>query len=280
MAAGFSSKVYDRRRAPELSDDPNAPPQVVVDEETLAALLEACRRSGDAETSEEALRLLERYGVRPPRALYAYLRPGEKGHSRLYDKIFGSDDDERRAGANQVEEFVANRLVSNNLRRVQDSVIGDAYRTVSTTTSQHREGGFVNHYERDGIGESEGSSFYSRRPRRKSDGDRSGEERPDEKPSAPPVETTRVWSFNGRAASMKIREVASAEQPLKLAESSFGLRKPRSGSGKPSMGNAGAAGKKKNQMAATNKPKKARSKNLQDHRRGAQQQQQQQPQQQ
>jgi pentatricopeptide repeat protein len=263
------SAVYDGGRSPGLSDNPDAPPVVVVDEDTLAALLEACRRSGDAASSEEALRLLERYGVRPPRQLFAYLRPGEKGvnakKSALYEKIFG--DDERSAKGGGVEEFVANKVVASNLRRVQGSVIGDAYRAVGAGV------GTFNPYDdarRDDSGKSEGN-FYSRKPRR-SDGSRGDDDIYKEIPKAE-AETTRVWTFDGRAASMKIRELSATERPLKLEESTLrGKSKPRGGSEKPRSGgkkiNAKGGQTQTQPPPAASKTKRApRSKNLKDHRK-------------
>ena len=209
--------------------------EAIVDEDTLAALVEACRRSGDAENTEEALRLLAKYGVRPPEQLLDYLRSSDEKdrnmqRSSLYDNFFGQEDK---------NDFVANKVVSRNLKRVTESVIGDAYEGIQ------REVSFTG----------DDKNFYSRRPRRATSTNSKPSTEPGVHSSVPGAkaksspEKARVWTFDGQRASVNIREIAKAGESLKITPLTPNSRNLRS-----SGGDRARVGSKKDSQAKKNHP--------------------------
>ena len=138
----------------------------------MAALLEACRRSGDVDSLEEAVGLLCEYGVQPPPLLMKYL--GTRGEKRvaegaLYKQFFKGEEQEKR-------ELAATMTADANMRRIK-AQMNDIWDEAMIDVLGERGDG-----SRAGDGGDRGET---------------GEE------GAKKQEPPRVWTFNGKVASMR-----------------------------------------------------------------------------
>ena len=149
---------------------------VEVGEETLAALLEACRRSGDVDSLEEAVSLLCEYGVRPPQALMTYLSGNtRKGpESAMYKLHFGQGTESEQAwrrirGTNSDANL---KRIKSNMDDVWDSLANDDWRGWGDGGSETENG--------------EGDTGEAKKAA-----------------DSPAREPARVWRFDGKVQSMR-----------------------------------------------------------------------------
>ena len=101
---------------------------------------------------------------------------------------------------------VATKLAARNLARVRAGPIEDAYASLGPSSLQGGEQG----------GWDAGSEGFQRRPRRSSQELGGGSAAGGTGGGSPPAAVARVWSFDGRAASVRIQAVAAQATPLAL----------------------------------------------------------------